>query len=101
MAESIFVANMASATAGSIAGSPAYDTAVRLGQGDASRYFLSIGDTIERICGPSAAERGMNAMASIMYLIEMTGDLSHEAKDDLVNFMAERMKHNAERLFNG
>jgi hypothetical protein len=101
---SVFVLNAAHATCGLLAGnSPreeaAHATAERLGQGDPIRFFASIGEMVEREHGTATAERVMHAVAVLLLLVEMAGRLDAEGKDDLVNFMIERIRHNQDRLF--
>lgn len=104
---SIFVENMSSAAAGSLLRNPldegAYEAARRLGQGNAARYFRSLGSVVERDGGAAAAEQAMNGLALMMALIARVRlhhpSLSDDQHDDLVHFLAERMRHNVERLF--
>lgn len=105
---SIFIVNMSSAAAGSIAHLPTHDVAETLGQGDASRFFLSLGETVERVAGPAAAEEAMYALATVMALADTAAENAHahtssgmtlDQRADLAAFVAERVRHNVGRLF--
>lgn len=104
MSVSTFTQNMAASAVGQIVDCGfAYDCAETLGQGSAARFFLSVGETVERETGSTrAAERAMNAMAATMRLVSLAAknhSISFEQLCDVVSFIAQRLRNNAARIF--
>lgn len=96
---SIFVENCSHAAVGTICDDGlAFEIVTIAGQGDASRFFLSVGDDVERRTGCRfTAERLMNVLASSVALVTIAQRTSPRATidqlADLACFFAGRIRH--------